>query len=60
MIAASEAGYEVRLVNRKETVFLSRMDDTASLNLKMEDVEYRLFIRNSGTNELQMELFCTI
>lgn len=59
MIAASEAGYEVRLVNRKETVFLSRMDDTASLNLKMEDVEYRLFIRNSGTNELQMELFCT-
>lgn len=59
MIAAAFSGYEVRLVNRNGLVYASRMDDTASLNLQLQDMEYRLYICNTSEKNLSMELYCT-
>lgn len=59
LIVASRPGYEVRLMNTNEIVFDSRMDDTASLNLGMQDTDYHLYICNTTGAVLNLEMYCT-
>lgn len=58
MTLASEGGYEIRLTSGTIPVFASVMDDTECLNLKLQNRDYRLQIRNPGDYDIKIELYC--
>ncbi|MDO5409152.1 MAG: M56 family metallopeptidase [Lachnospiraceae bacterium] len=56
---ASEAMFEIVLKSREDVQTVSVSEEWAALDFELQDMEYRLYVKNTGDNELEIELFCT-